>query len=182
MNTTMILAQDIIASVIEGDSDLMKWLRDQAQDKELVVILSCVIEGLERAHHATGQGLRHLAELISISRLQGTATQDKTDSHQHANIRLTPDVLLACLLGRIDSSIIAQMAEKLPVVINDALLVGALLSVADGDDIHPSNLAAVLQLTTIRLIDPESTDRASWPKQISTETVDKLRAKALVRA
>jgi len=55
------------------------------------------------------------------------------------------------------------MAKKLPVVINDALLVGALLSAADRDDIHPDNLAAVLQLTTMRLIAPESTDRASCP-------------------
>ena len=180
MNTVMILAKDIMASVIEDDVDIMTWLRDQAQDNELVVLLSCVIEGLERARYPTSKGLRALGELISISRFQPMQEQTGTTSEEGTTIRLTADVLLSCLLGRIDSSIIAQVTQKFPVVINDALLVGALLSVADEDDIHPNNLAAVLKLTTMHLIDPAETDRVSWPEELTAETISWLRAKALV--
>lgn len=183
MKTTMILAKDIVANVIEGDRDLMSWLRDQAQEHELVVLLSCVIEGLERAHPATPQGMRALAALVAMSRFQMTPTGKRpavSDTHGRT-IHLTGDVLLSCLLGRIDSSIIRRMTEDFPVIINDALLVAALLSVLDGDELHADSLAAALRVTTMHLVDPAETDRASWPVQFSAEASSRLRAKTLAQ-
>jgi len=72
------------------------------------------------------------------------------------------------------------MTEDFPVIINDALLVAALLSVSDEDDLHPANLVAVLRITTMQLIDSTGTDRACWPEQFSAEAIAKLRSKALV--
>ena len=179
MKTVMILAKDVVTSIIEGDADMMTWLRDQAQKHEVVVLLSCIIEGLELADLATGKGLRSLAELISISRFETMGDQDGTDYEQGTTIQLTGDVLLSCLLGRIDSSVIARMGDDYPVIINDGLLVAALLSVSDEDDLHTNNLAAVLKITIMQLVDPATTDRARWPGQLSAETIGRLRAKAL---
>ena len=181
MKTTMILAKDIITSVIEGDADMMAWLRNQMQEYELVVLLSCVTEGLELADPATAIGARALAALISMSRFQDMPKGDPSAVDENGKtIRLTADVLLSCLLGRIDHDIIRRMVEELPVIINDALLVAALLSVSDGDELHPGNLAAVLRATTMHLVDAEETDRAGWPEQFSAEAIAKLRDKALV--
>ena len=179
MSITMILTQDIVASIIDGNSDMMAWLRDQAQDNKIILLLSCVIEGLERACHPTNEGVRDLAELISICCLRVMPEQTGDLSEHAIPILLTPDVLLACLLGIIDSSIIAQMAEELTVLITDAILVGALLSIEDKDDIHPNNLAATLKFTSMRLIKPETTDRARWRQRLSAGTVAKIRTKAL---
>ena len=44
------------------------------------------------------------------------------------------------------------MREDFPVLINDALLVAAILSVSDEDDLHPTNLAAVISITTMYLV------------------------------
>ena len=89
-------------------------------------------------------------------------------------------MLLSCLLGRIESPIISRMREDFPVIINDALLVAALLSVYDEDALHPANLAAVLRITTMNIVDPTETDRTDWPEQFSVEAIARLRAKALV--
>jgi len=95
MKTTMILAKDIITSVIEGDADMIAWLRNQAQEHELVVLLSCVTEGLELVAPATPQGLRALAALISMSRFQVTPTGEVPTVKEHGKtIHLTADVLL----------------------------------------------------------------------------------------
>ena len=88
-------------------------------------------------------------------------------------------MLLSCLLGRIKSSVIGRMGEDFPVIINDALLVAALLSVSDEDDLHPANLAAVLRITTMHLVDTERTDQTRWPEQFSAEAIARLRTKAL---
>jgi len=182
MKTVMILAKDIIASVIEGDAGMIVWLRNQAQEHELVVLLICVIEGLERADPATPRGLRALAALIAMSRFQTTPTGDRRAIGENdKTIRLTADVLLSCLLGRVDSAIIGRLAEDFPVLINDALLVAALLSVADGDALCPDNLAGLLRTTTMTPVDAAETDRANWPKQFSAEAITSLRAKALVK-
>ena len=181
MKTTMILAKDIITSVIEGDTDMMTWLRNQSQEYDLVVLLSCVTEGLELANPATPQGMKALAALIAMSRFQITQRGDIRDGTEHGtDIRLTADVLLSCLLGRIESSIIGRMKRDFPVIIDDALLVAALLSVSDEDDLHPTNLAAVLRITTMHLVDTAETDRAGWPEQFSVEAITRLRDKALI--
>jgi hypothetical protein len=180
MKTTMILAKDIITSVIEGDADMITWLRNQSQEYELVVLLICITEGLELAAPATPRGLKALAALIAMSRFQITQRSDIQDVVEHGtDIRLTADVLLACLLGRVESSIIGRMAEDFPAIINDALLVAALLSVSDEDDLHPDNLAAVLKITTMHLVDVPDTDRACWPEQFGPEAITRLRDKAL---
>ena len=180
MKTPMILAKDIIKSVIEGDAGMMSLLRNHTQAHELVVLLSCVTEGLEFAASATPQGLRDLAALIAMSRFQVTPTGEIPNVAEHdTTIRLTADVLLSCLLGRIESSVIGHMKDDFPVIINDALLVAALLSVSDEDDLHPANLAAVLRITKMNLVDPERTDRTRWPEQFSAEAIARLRAKAL---
>ena len=178
MKTAMILAKDVVTSIIEGDVDMMAWLRDQAEEYELVVILSCIIEGLELADPATAKGLRSLAELISISRFETMPEQRKAAHEGGTTIRLTADVLLSCLLGKIDSSVVAQMTDKYPVVINDGLLVAALLSVSDEDALHTGNLAAVLKNTRMQLVDPATTDRPRWPEQISPKTISRIRAKS----
>lgn len=147
------------------------------------MLKSCVVEGLERANPATPPGLRALAALISMSRFQTTPMDERPtiDTSHGRTARLTADVLLSCLLNRIDSSVIRRMADDLPVIINDALLVAALLSVDDEDQLHPENLAAVLRITTIHLVDTADADRARWPEQFSAEAVSRLRAKALVQ-
>ena len=183
MKTTMILAKDILTGVIEGDGELMAWLRDKAREHELVVLKSCVVEGLERADPATPHGLRALAALIAKSRFQTAPTDERPtiDRTTGRTIRLTADVLLSCLLGRIDSSIIRRMTDDFPVIINDALLVAALLSVLDEDVLHPGNLAAVLRITALHLVDVADADRACWPENFSGEAISRMRAKALVQ-
>jgi hypothetical protein len=181
MKTTMILAKDILTSVIEGDADMMACLRNQTREYELVVLLSCVTEGLELANPATPLGLRSLAALIAMSRFQIPQRGGIVDGAEHGtDIRLTTDVLLSCLLGKIESSTIGHMKKDLPVIINDALLVAALLSVSDKDELHPANLAAVLKITTMHLVDVPDTDRVCWPEQFGTEAITRLRDKALM--
>jgi len=72
------------------------------------------------------------------------------------------------------------IARDFPVMINDALLVAALLSVDDDDQLHPENLAAVLRVTihTSRGCfgrGPSPLAGRVWPSAIS-----RLRSKALV--
>lgn len=182
MNTVMILAKDIITDIIEGDCELMAWLRGKALEHELVVLKSCVVEGLERADPATPSGLRALAALISMSRFQTTPMDERPtiDVSHGRTVRLTADVLLSCLLGRSDSSMVHTIAKDFPVIINDALLVAALLSVDDEDQLHPENLAAVLRATIIHLVDVSDADRARWPEEFGPGAISRLRSKALV--
>jgi len=183
MNTVMILAKDIITDIIEGDCELMAWLREKALEHELVVLKSCVVEGLERADPATPPGLRALAALIAMSRFQTAPTDERptVDKTAGRTIRLTADVLLSCLLGRVGSSIIQRMTDDFPVIINDALLVAAGLSVRDEDELHPANLAAALRITTMHLVDVPDADRTCWPENFSDEAISRLRTKALVQ-
>ena len=97
-------------------------------------------------------------------------------------IQLTPDVILSCLLGKIDSSVIKKMTDVHPVVINDAILVAALLSVSDEDDLNAGNLAAVLGVTSMKFVDPIGHDRTAWPEDFSAEAIARVREKAQVRA
>jgi hypothetical protein len=178
MQSTMILAKGIIVSVIEGEKGMMDTLRRHSRECELVLLLSCLIEGLERAESPTARGLRDLAELISIAHLKVIGDRSVCEPNAQTQGMLTPDALLSGVLGRIEGSAITGMFRQIPIVTSDASLVAALLCVEDEDDLTTANLAEILSVTTVTLADSSETDRATWHKQLSPATIRKIRSKS----
>lgn len=175
---TIIIGTGIVIDVIKNDKAVLTFLRKQAEDNKLILPYSCVLEGLELAQKPTVQGIHALAELISMVELGVSKPKAYKDSNGPL-IKLTPDVLLSCLLGIIKSKQITDIAKQASIVINDAFLVTSLLCVLDDDPINTQNLTKVLRKVDMELIDPATTDRKSWPEQLSEEAILRIRSKSL---
>lgn len=177
--STMVIATDIVIDVIKNDKEVIRFLKKQASDNKIVLPYSCVLEALELAQKPTFKGLHALAELISISELSVVLGPEVDEGDDAPLIKLTPDVLLSCILGIIKSKQIAAISEKAPIVINDAFLVTALLCVSENDPINTQNLTRALRKINIELIDPDTTDRKAWPKTLSEQMISQIRSKTL---
>lgn len=177
-SSKIIVGKGIIADIIRGEEVPLIFLRNQADESEIAIPHSCILEGLELAEEPTCQGLHWLAELISMAELVSLSNSDQ-ERTGNPTIMLTTDVLLSCLIGIIESETIASCAQMGKPVIYDAFLVAALLCVAEEDQLDTRNLAGALREITLKQVDVPPSDRRQWPQQLSQGAKLELRAKAL---
>ena len=170
--STIIIAKDIVKSVIENDEKCIEFIFTHVEESEVVIPFSCILWGLEMADYTSAKGIHALAKLMSISEIT-VMCNDFTDSEDLPQIKLTPDVLLSCLLGIVKSDTIAKIATQGTVTTCDAILVSALLCVIEDDELCTKNLAEALSLVRFEIY-PEK-----WPAELSEETISTIRSKSL---
>ena len=180
---TTIVSKSIVRNIAQGAVGLPPWLiTDRGAQALIVLPVSCIIEGLEMAETATCDGLRALARLICISQLVLHRGRIDAAARNRSLPKawLTADVLLSCLIGIIKADTLADLAKQAGLTTNDALLVAALLCTEKEDNLSPCNLAQALQVVTLELVDPSTTNRSEWPDQLSEEGIERIRTKAIM--
>jgi len=177
----IIVAKDIVRSIIEGQVDIVDKLVSAADKDEIVLLKSCICEGLNLAQPVTASGLHALGRLISVSRLvnYSDAEDRKLEGQRHSFI--TVDALLSCLIGALGARENLDIFDQLWLhgimpLSRDAELVVALLAARDGDAFHVSTFARSLELIYFSRVDSSMEERQRWI--ISDEYADKLRSEA----
>lgn len=179
----ILVAKDIIRDIVEGEVTIADNLAKRATRNEIVLIKSCICEGLRLAEPVTVRGLHALAHLIAVSKIVNYSEPENREVEGQRYGFVTADALLSYLIGPLgtkeDSHAMFHQLWLTGIVPRtlDAHVAAAMLAAREGDTLHTASFAKTLMLTYVARAAVSMEDREDW--DITKQFADKLREKAL---
>jgi hypothetical protein len=180
-DAVVIVAKDMVRSILEGETTIVNNLVRMAAENDIVLLKSCICEGLKESTGLKVEGLHAIGRLLSVSQIVSFSPEEDVQLQGMNHARITADALLSHLIGPLANTDNSKdlfgrlWLNGIVPMTRDVDLFAALACVRKGDDLHLGKFASTLTLLFVEnadLLSPEE-----W--FVSKEFIDELRVKAM---
>jgi len=152
-NAVVIVARDMVRSIFEGETNIVDGIIQMAAKNDIVILKSCICEGLKESSPIKVEGLHAIGRLLSVSQIVSFSPEEDDRLQGKKRAFVTADALLSYLIGPLArtgkfKTLLGQLwLNGVVPMTRDVDLFAAFACVREGDEIYPSELARAVNFS-----------------------------------